>query len=112
MLALVSIMHSITIFPEAFMTEIEILSLCTSMPIYLVLVIKWCSFLEGLSRTLKTYSKRGTLYIALSQSSILRHRTAGSLGTTVSNTVVVPKPPDHQTAQREFAELPRSRSRR
>src|SRR6267378_677836 len=57
MLAFVSITHSITIFPEAFMTAIEILSLCTSMPIYLVLVIKGCSFLEGLSRTLKTYSK-------------------------------------------------------
>src|SRR6266404_5462221 len=65
MLAFVSITHSITIFPEAFMTAIEILSLCTSMPIYLVLVIKGCSFLEGLSRTLKTYSKRGALYIAL-----------------------------------------------
>jgi hypothetical protein len=40
------------------------LSLCTSMPIYLVLVIKGCSFLERLSRTLKTYSKTGALYIA------------------------------------------------
>src|SRR6267143_1614873 len=64
MLAFVSITHSITIFPEAFLTAIEILSLCTSIPIYLVLVIKGCSFLEGLSRTLKTYSKRGALYIA------------------------------------------------
>src|SRR5450432_3063141 len=61
MLALVSMTHSITIFPAAFITAIEILSLCTSMPIYLVLVIKGCSFLEGLSRTLKTYSKRGAL---------------------------------------------------
>jgi hypothetical protein len=40
------------------------LSLCPSMPIYLVLVIEGCSFLERLSRTLKTYSKRGALYIA------------------------------------------------
>jgi hypothetical protein len=40
------------------------LSLCTSMPIYLVLVIKGCSFLEGLSQALQTYSKRGALYIA------------------------------------------------
>jgi hypothetical protein len=30
----------------------------------LVLVIKGCSFLEGLSQALKTYSKRGALYIA------------------------------------------------
>src|SRR5271156_7142941 len=45
MFALVSITHSITIFPAAFMTAIEILSLCTSMPIYLVLVIR--VFLSG-----------------------------------------------------------------
>src|SRR5208282_439970 len=64
MLALVSITHSITIFPAAFLTAIEMLSLCTSMPIYLVLVIKGCSFLEGLSQALKPYSKRGALYIA------------------------------------------------
>src|SRR5271169_3355310 len=64
MLALVSMTHSITIFPAAFLTAIEMLSLCTSMPIYLVLVIKGCSFLEGLRRTLKPYSKRGALYIA------------------------------------------------
>src|SRR5580698_2707226 len=40
MLAFVSITHSITIFPTAFITAIEMLSLCTSIPIYLVLVIK------------------------------------------------------------------------
>src|SRR5271156_4240808 len=63
MFALVSITHSITIFPAAFMTAIEILSLCTSMPIYLVLVIR--VFLSGgLSQALKTYSKRSALYIA------------------------------------------------
>src|SRR5271170_7476351 len=45
MLALVSITHSITIFPASFMTAIEMLSLCTSMPIYLVLVIR--AFLSG-----------------------------------------------------------------
>src|SRR5713101_10037488 len=43
--ALVSITHSITIFPASFLTAIEILSLCTSMPIYLVLVIG--AFLSG-----------------------------------------------------------------
>src|SRR5271154_3021611 len=45
MLAFVSITHSITIFPASFMTAIEMLSLCTSMPIYLVLVIR--VFLSG-----------------------------------------------------------------
>src|SRR5580698_8013122 len=33
-LAFVSITHSITIFPAAFLTAIEMLSLCTSIPIY------------------------------------------------------------------------------
>jgi hypothetical protein len=36
-------------------------SLCTSMPIYLVPVIKGCSFLEGLSQAPKPYSIRGAL---------------------------------------------------
>src|SRR5260221_51805 len=59
--ALVSITHSITIFPAAFLTAIEILSLCTSMPIYLMLVIR--VFLSGGVRAehSKPYSKRGTL---------------------------------------------------
>src|SRR6266404_6410710 len=34
MLAFVSITHSITIFPAPFLTAIEMLSLCTSIPIY------------------------------------------------------------------------------
>src|ERR1700693_5558463 len=45
--AFVSITHSITSFPASFLTAIEMLSLCTSMPIYLVPVIKGCSFLGG-----------------------------------------------------------------
>src|ERR1700740_172953 len=39
-LAFVSMTHSITNFPVAFITATEMLSLCTSIPIYLVLVIK------------------------------------------------------------------------
>src|SRR5215467_16189818 len=39
-LALVSMTHSITTLPTEFLTAIEILSVCTSIPIYLVLVIK------------------------------------------------------------------------
>src|ERR1700692_627713 len=34
MLTFVSITHSITIFPAPFLTAIEMLSLCTSIPIY------------------------------------------------------------------------------
>src|SRR6266404_5594807 len=45
MLAFVSMTHSITIFPASFLTAIETLSLCTSMPIYLVLVMR--VFLSG-----------------------------------------------------------------
>src|SRR5215470_6229569 len=40
MLAFVSMTDSITTLPTEFLTAIEILSLCTSIPIYLVLVIK------------------------------------------------------------------------
>src|ERR1700731_341282 len=60
MFALVSITHSLTIFPAAFRTAIEILSLCTSMPIYLVLVINRV-FLSGGDRAeqSKHYSQRG-----------------------------------------------------
>src|ERR1700676_1920741 len=39
MLAFVSITHSITIFPAPFITAIEMLSWCTSMPIYFLLSI-------------------------------------------------------------------------
>src|SRR5580704_7414420 len=47
MLTLVSIMHSITIFPAAFLTAIEILSLCTSMPIYFLLSMEGAPFCRG-----------------------------------------------------------------
>ena len=36
MFAFVSMTHSITTLPAAFLTAIEMLSLCTSMPIYFV----------------------------------------------------------------------------
>src|SRR6476620_10554000 len=61
MLALVSMTHSITTLPTAFRTAIEMLSLCTSIPIYLVLVIKGVPPLERLRQVLKTYSTRGAL---------------------------------------------------
>src|SRR5271167_925014 len=40
MLAFVSMTHSIMIFPTPFITAIEMLSLCTSMPIYFVLFMR------------------------------------------------------------------------
>src|SRR5712664_3970291 len=64
--ALVSITHSITIFPTSFLTAIEILSLCTSKPIYLVPVIKGCSFLEGFEPNTQNLTPKGRpFYIAL-----------------------------------------------
>jgi hypothetical protein len=69
-LALVSITHSITALPTEFITAIEILSLCTSMPIYLVLLnvqrhlplwYEGVPFLQGMRQALKTYSKGGAL---------------------------------------------------
>src|SRR5271163_2899774 len=65
MLAFVSMTHSITTFPAPFLTAIEILSLCTSMPIYLVLVIKGCSFLEGFEPNTQNPTPKGApFYIA------------------------------------------------
>ena len=61
-LALVSMTHSITSLPTEFLTAIEMLSVCTSMPIYLALVIKGCSFLEKFEQALKTYSKGAPSY--------------------------------------------------
>src|ERR1700733_11048464 len=55
---------SITSLPDESKTAIEIVSLWTSIPIYLVLSIKGCSFPEGLRRTLKTYSKGAPFYTA------------------------------------------------
>src|ERR1700720_1430440 len=75
--ALVSITHSITSFPAAFLTAIEILSLCTSKPIYLVPVIKGCSFLEGLRQAPKPYSIRGALLYCVV---LIRRLTALSIG--------------------------------
>src|ERR1700690_3072811 len=63
-LPLVSITDSITNLPDESKTAIKIVSLCTSIPIYLVLSIKGCSFPERLRRTLKTYSKGAPFYIA------------------------------------------------
>jgi hypothetical protein len=37
------------------------LSLCTSMPIYLALVIEGVPFCRGMGQALKPYSKRGAL---------------------------------------------------
>src|SRR5215472_3551653 len=44
MFAFVSMAHSITTLPAEFLTAIEILSLCTSMPIYFVLSIQGVPF--------------------------------------------------------------------
>src|SRR6516162_1002797 len=60
-LALVSMTLSITTLPTEFLTQIEMLSLCTSSPIYLALVIKGCSFLEKFEQRTQNVLQRGAL---------------------------------------------------
>src|SRR5215475_4826134 len=60
-LALVSMTHSITTFPTEFITAIEILSLCTSMPIYFVLVIR-VSFLDEVEPSTQNLLQRAPFY--------------------------------------------------
>src|SRR5215469_14807488 len=53
-----------TILPAEFRTAIEMLSLCTSIPIYLLLlVIKGCAPFRMVCRTTKPYTKRGHPFI-------------------------------------------------
>jgi hypothetical protein len=55
----------VTIFPEAFLTAIDMLSLCTSMPIYLLLVIEGAPFWMVCGLHQKPYSRKGApFYIA------------------------------------------------
>src|SRR5215470_1016293 len=59
-LAFVSMTHSMTILPAAFLTAIEILALCTSIPTYLILlVIKGVPPLERLSRSTQNLLHKG-----------------------------------------------------
>src|SRR5580692_4184907 len=62
-LAFVSMTHSITIFPAPFITAIEMLSLCTSMPIYFLLSIKGVPFCR-IEASTQPYPERRALYIA------------------------------------------------
>src|SRR5665213_1396183 len=63
MLAFVSMTHSITIFPAPFITAIEMLSLCTSMPIYFLLSIEGVPFCR-IETSTQPYPERRALYIA------------------------------------------------
>src|ERR1700687_3276330 len=63
MLAFVSMTHSITTLPTKFLTAIEILSLCTSMPIYFLLSIEGVPFCR-IEASTQPYPERGALYIA------------------------------------------------
>ena len=62
--------HSITIFPAALLTAIEMLSLCTSLPIYLLLVIEGSPFWGGRAEHSKPYSKRGAPFDIASDSGV------------------------------------------
>src|ERR1700722_7944585 len=77
MLAFVSMTHSITIFPAPFITAIEMLSLCTSMPIYFLLSIEGVPFCR-IEASTQPYPERGALYIASD------YRTCGVLDRYIS----------------------------
>src|SRR5215470_4766648 len=59
--AFVSMRLSITIFPAGFLTATEMLSLCKSIPIYLLLFIEGRSFLSELRTAQRTYYKGASL---------------------------------------------------
>jgi hypothetical protein len=61
--ALVSMTHSITILPREFLTAIEVLSVCTSIPIYLTLVIKGCSFPEKFEQRHSKRTPKGAPFL-------------------------------------------------
>jgi hypothetical protein len=54
------------------------LSVCTSIPIYLVLVIEGCPFLEKFEQALKTYSKGAPSYNVWRLVPMLANQLAGS----------------------------------
>src|SRR6266404_7571496 len=60
-LALVSMTQSINTLPTEFLTAIEMLSLCTSKPIYLVLIVLGRSFLSELRNRSRKLLQRGAL---------------------------------------------------
>src|SRR6266481_2135028 len=60
-LALVSMTQSINTLPTEFLTAIEMLSLCTSKPIYLVLIVIGRSFLSELRNRSRKLLQRGAL---------------------------------------------------
>jgi hypothetical protein len=78
MLAFVSMTHSITNFPAEFIIAIEILSLWTSMPIYLVVVIKGVSFLERLSQATPNLTPKGAPFYNVSIHTPLRQAALNS----------------------------------
>src|SRR5580704_1303997 len=59
--AFVSMMHSISTFPAASLTAIEMLAWCTSMPIYFLLSI-WVLLSVGREPTPQAYFERGALF--------------------------------------------------
>src|SRR6202051_5184021 len=59
--AFVSMMHSISTFPAASLTAIEMLAWCTSIPIYFLLSI-WVLLSVGSEPTPPAYAERGALF--------------------------------------------------
>src|SRR5580698_9671013 len=73
MLAFVSMTHSITIFPAPFLTAIEMLSWCTSMPIYFRLSIEGAPFCSGFEPNTQNPTPKGAPFYIASDNRIGRH---------------------------------------
>src|SRR6202790_3565477 len=73
-LAFVSITHSITIFPASFLTAIEMLSLCTSIPIYFLSFNMRVLLSVGVDANDQNLLQRGALLycVVLSECGIFR----------------------------------------
>src|SRR5450755_1969331 len=82
--AFVSMMHSISTFPAASLTAIEMLAWCTSMPIYFLLSI-WVLLSVGSEPTPPAYAERGALfYNALTTQCDFRAKTGHTWRTRIA----------------------------
>src|SRR6202158_6211400 len=80
-LVFVSITHSITIFPASFLTAIEMLSLCTSIPIYFLSFNMRVLLSVGVDANDQNLLQRGALVycVLLSECGISRRKDLGHL---------------------------------
>src|SRR5271154_1793531 len=111
-MAFVSIVHSITSLPEEFRTAMEILSLCTSMPIYFLLSIEGAPFCCGFGAEHSKPTPRGAPFYIASRNRTcaqnpFRARNPHPLGLSELLKIRLPKSALEPTSKRTvFGQLP------